>query len=100
MTAFAQVTTEEITKIIKASSKTTCSLDPMPTKILIDEHLDEISPVITDIVNRSIQSGKMPPDLKSALVRPLLKKSTLDQYIIKNYRPVSNLSFLSNLIRN
>ena len=36
--------------------------------------------------------------MKIALIRPLLKKITLDPDIYKNYRPVSNLSFLSKLI--
>ena len=36
--------------------------------------------------------------LKSALVKPLLKKSNIDPNDLKNYRPISNLSFLSKLI--
>ena len=39
-----------------------------------------------------------PSQLKSAIVKPLLKTSTLDPEIFKNYRPVSNLSFISNVI--
>ena len=35
---------------------------------------------------------------KSALVKPLLKKMSLDPDDLKNYRPVSNLSFLSNVL--
>ena len=35
--------------------------------------------------------------MKKAVVKPLLKKSNLDQNILKNYRPVSNLSFLSKI---
>ena len=31
-------------------------------------------------------------------MKPLLKKSTLDANVLKNYRPVSNLSFVSKLI--
>ena len=34
---------------------------------------------------------------KHAVVQPLLKKSTLDHNNLKNYRPVSNLSFLSKV---
>ena len=37
-------------------------------------------------------------ELKSAIVRPLLKKLSLDCEILKNYRPGSNLSFLSKVI--
>ena len=43
-------------------------------------------------------SGEFPKTCKSAIVRPLLKKCELDSNLLKNYRPVSNLSFLSKLI--
>ena len=36
--------------------------------------------------------------MKCAIVRPLLKKVTLDPNLYQNYRPVSNLSFLSKII--
>ena len=36
--------------------------------------------------------------MKKALVMPLLKKLILDKEIFKNYRPVSNLSFVSKVI--
>ena len=32
------------------------------------------------------------------LIRPLLKKSGLDKEVLKNYRPVSNLSFISKVL--
>ena len=41
-------------------------------------------------------NGKV-PQWKSAIDRPLLKKSGLE-LILKNYRPVSNLNFLSKLL--
>ena len=40
----------------------------------------------------------MPEEHKEELVKPLLKKANLE-LIDKNYRPVSNLSFLSKLIK-
>jgi len=39
-----------------------------------------------------------PSEFKRAVVRPLLKKRGLDVSQLKNYRPVSNLSFLSKLL--
>ena len=36
--------------------------------------------------------------MKTSLVTPLLKKSNLDRNNLKNYRPVSNLSFLSKIL--
>ena len=35
---------------------------------------------------------------KSAVVKPLLNKPTLDYKVLKNFRPISNLTFLSKLI--
>ena len=40
----------------------------------------------------------MAKSLKTALIRPLLKKTGLDSDILKNYRPVSNLTFISKVI--
>ena len=75
-----------------------CALDPLPTWLLLD-CIDEFLPIITEIVNLSLTLGEMPKDLKHALVRPLLKKAGLEQ-TMKNYRPVSNLSFLSKIIES
>ena len=36
--------------------------------------------------------------LKTAVVRPLLKKPSLEPNDLKNYRPISNLPFLSKLV--
>ena len=53
---------------------------------------------ITNIVNYSLQEGSFPSCFKTAHVTPLLKKAGLDKNILKNYRPVSNLSYISKLI--
>ena len=53
---------------------------------------------VTDIVNMSLRDSLMPKSLKTALIRPLLKKTGLDRDILKNYRPVSNLTFISKVI--
>ena len=47
--------------------------------------------LITNITNAVIQQANMPAQLKHAVVRPLLKNSTLDKDAFCNYRPVSNL---------
>ena len=46
----------------------------------------------------SLAEGHVPASLKSAIIVPLLKKSTLDHNILKNYRPVSNLPFISKVL--
>ena len=72
-----------------------CSLDPWPTFLVLD-YLD-ITP-ITSIINASLEQGKCPNFFKQAHVTPILTKSSLDKEILKNYRPVSNLNFISKVL--
>ena len=53
--------------------------------------------LITKIVNISLGEGLFIRKWKTAVVRPLLKKLGLE-LINPNFRPVSNLSFLSKVI--
>ena len=55
-------------------------------------------PHITSIFNNSLVDGIFPLDFKNSLVIPLLKKPSLDVNVLKNYRPVSNLSFISKVL--
>ena len=50
------------------------------------------------IINYSLREGCFPNCFKTAYVKPLLKKPSLGRNLLKNYRPVSNLSFISKLI--
>ena len=47
---------------------------------------------------QSIASRTFPLAYKSAVVRPLLKKPSLDPEVLCNYRPVSNLPFVSEVL--
>lgn len=78
-------------------SLTSCELDPVPASVF-SQCLPQLLPVITDIVNTSLQTGSFPSAFKTAIVRPLLKKHNLDPNNLSNYRPVSNLSFISKLL--
>ena len=55
--------------------------------------------MITVIVNASLSAGIVPQQFKQALVTPLLKKPGLDSNYMKNFRPVSNLLFTSNILK-
>ena len=50
------------------------------------------------MVNASLREGRLPPSQKHAVVTPLQKKPGLDADDLKNYRPVSNLTFTSKLV--
>ena len=65
---------------------------------MVKDSVDELIPMVTILVNLSLQSANVPDSMKQALVTPLLKKDDLDPEVLKNYRPVSNLSFLSKVL--
>jgi hypothetical protein len=97
LTTFEPVTSDEVTKLITSSPNKSCDLDPIPTS-LVKQEVSSLTSTITTIINESLGSGSFPQCFKSALVTPLLKKPTLDPDELKNYRPVSNLAFVSKLI--
>ena len=79
------------------SSSSSCSLDPIPTWIL-KKCINELSPVITKIVNLSFKNGVFPDSLKTAHITPLINKPSLDGENLKKYRPVANLKFLAKTV--
>ena len=97
LTVFTQVTQDEIGKIISKSPTKSCLLDPLPT-FLIKECIDILLPSITKLVNCSLREGLVPDWFKKAVVTPLIKKASLPVEDLKNYRPVSGLSFISKLV--
>ena len=94
---FRPVSVTEISKLISGSPSKSCVLDPVPTWMLKD-HINILAPVITRIVNNSFETAIFPDHFKNALVTPLLKKPSLDPEILKNFRPVSNLKFVSKIV--
>ena len=72
-------------------------IDVIPTTLL-KANIGTLAPVLTRIVNLSIESSTVPKVMKHAVVTPLLKKTGLDPESLSNYRPISNLSFISKLL--
>ena len=79
-----------LASIIHKLNRTTCGLDPFPTKLLMS-HLSSIINIILRIVNLCFSSGDFPASCKLAIISPLIKKTGLDSEILKNYRPVANI---------
>ena len=84
-------------KIITKTNSKHCSLDPIPTALL-KNCIAAILPIICKIVNLSLQESTVPDYFKQAIVTPLIKKSSLDPENMKNFRPVSNLPYISKLL--
>ena len=93
---FNPVTESEVEKTINSMYSKSCELDAIPMPLL-KRLIHKCLPFITKIVNISLTQGIFSDDWKVAIVRPLLKKTGL-ALMNKNYRPVSNLSFLSKLV--
>ena len=53
--------------------------------------------LIADSMNTSLRDGIVLESFKRALVKPLLKKPGLE-LLDRNYRPVSNLCYISKLV--
>ena len=96
---FNTVTNDYLHKLISSSLPKSCDLDPIPTNLLKGCLSNPcVLSTITNVINESLQSGVVPSCFKRALVRPILKKDGLDENDPQNYRPVSNLPFLSKIL--
>ena len=56
------------------------------------------STIYNKLVNFSLSEGLVPDGFKKAVVTPLIKKASLPVEDLKNYCPVSGLSFISKLV--
>lgn len=97
LNSFCKISERERRKIILQLKSSTCSLDAIPTTFF-KEVLDSLIGDVLDIVNCSLETGIFPDALKTALVKPLLKKHNLDSSVLSNFRPISNLPFLSKIL--
>jgi len=97
LSSFRSWTEPEVSRLFMKSPIKSCSLDPIPT-FLLREQIDSMLPFITRMINASLRQGRLPETQKHAIVTPLLKNPGLDVNDMANYRPVSNLTFLSKVI--
>ena len=86
-----------VRNLIGSAPSKSCELDPAPT-FLIKEFLDTLLPFLTRLCNVLLQEGRLPSSQTTAIVTPSLKKYGLDPTDMKNYRPISNLSFMSKVV--
>ena len=96
MNAFQHVSPDKINTMLSRAPSKSCELDPLPTW-LVKKCGGVLNGIISHIVNTSLGQSVMPCDYKRAILAPLLKKEGLP-LIDKNFRPVSNLAFLSKFI--
>ena len=94
---FSLATQDEVRRAILFTSDSTCSLDFLPT-CLLKSCLDVLLVPITNLINLCILESTVPAVFKHALITPLPKKNNLPIDDLSNYRPISNLNFLSKVL--
>ena len=96
LSTFEPVTEAMVKLVITKSAPKTCSLDPIPTPLLL-EILDCLLPSLTALINSSLSSGLFPQAFKSAVIFPLLKKPSLDPNELKIITRIVNGSLMSGV---
>ncbi len=82
-------------KLVKSSKPTTCMFDHIPSKLLKEVLPEVIDPLLT-IIHLSLSLGYVPKKtFKLAVIKPVIE---LDPKELINYRPISNLPFLSKIL--
>ena len=71
--------------------------DELPNRVL-QECASEITPAVTAIFQKSVDSGELPEDWRDANVAPVYKKG--DRHTPENYRPVSLTCVLSKRLEH
>ena len=95
-TKFELTTTTAVTELIKKSQAKMCVLDPMSSS-LVKEYAAILAPIITQIINKSIDEGTVSENLKNAILKSLLKQQGL-ALTFGNYHLVSNLLYILKLL--
>ena len=96
MERFSTPAEQEIYQTIIGMPSKSCELNTIPT-IFLKKVLKQCLPSIAKIVNLSLDTGEFCKRWKSAVVGPLIKAISKGT-VRTNYRPVSNLSFISKII--
>jgi len=96
MSVFEEIDGKILVETVQHLKTSTCTLDAHPTSFF-KKMLHSLEADLLDVVNVSLCSGSFPNSLKSAVVKPLQIKSSLDKTIFSNYRPISNLTFIGRI---
>ena len=93
--SFESLSFQDTYDVIMQLSSARCKFDPIPPWLVKLRSL-ELVPSITKIINSSLQEGRVPDHWKIALLKPISKQLSMEP-LFENFRPVSNLVFLSKI---
>ena len=92
------ISPEYIETIIKSTHFKTCIYIDNITSCQLKKNLNYFCLTYTELINKCIEQSHFPLLIKHTIITPILKNSSLDKTLTKNYRPIYNLSFLSKII--
>ena len=93
---FQPTDAKEILKLVRNLPSKASSGHDSISNILLKEIINPLTPVLTDIFNRSLSTGEFPTIMKLAEVIPLYKSK--ERFYESNYRPISLLSTISKIL--
>ena len=97
LSKFASITTSQLRKTINSMPSKMSPLDTLQMDRL-KQVLEGCLPAITHIINKSLDSSEFCSAWKETLVKTLVKKISAGTDKT-NYRPVSNLGFISKIVK-
>jgi len=97
LSSYSRVTSQDIERLLSRSPSKQCVLDPAPTW-LVKVAGTTMTTILVKLVNAPPDSGTFPSSMKHAIVTPVVKKPGMDSSSLSNYRPISNLPFVSKLL--
>ncbi len=97
MSGFKTIDSKILEEKVQHLKSSTCYLDTLPTSFF-KSVLNCLEADLLEVVNTSLLSGTFPNSLKTAVVKPLLKKRNLDNTVLSSYRPISNFPFIGKII--
>ena len=97
MEEFLLVSTKELKTIISSMNNKNCLFNPAPVK-LMRQCPQVIFPLIQFIINKCSKESHIPCQLNQAIITPIIKGTDLDAENLKNYRRISNMTFISKVL--
>ena len=85
----------EVKRTVNNSRNVKPGPDGIPMNI-IKKNIDTLSPILTNIFNKSLSSGIFPDIHKKGVIIPIFKSN--DKYDITNYRPICLLNAISKVL--
>ena len=94
---FQHCTVDDVKRVI-TSAASSCAWSAADA--VLKEFLPGLLPFLTDLCNASLRptEGSLPVTQRHAIVFPRVKKAGADPADVCNYRPISNLTFMSKVV--